>query len=35
MQADEEQPGGEGHTSSDVVQRLCMIHLDPERGAGL
>lgn len=28
MQADKEQASREGHTSSDVVQRLCMIHLE-------
>lgn len=33
VQADKQQSGREGHTSSDVVQRLGMIHLDSERGA--
>lgn len=28
LQAHEEQPSGEGHTSSDVVQRLGMVHLE-------
>lgn len=31
MQADKQQPSREGHTSSDVMQRLSMIHLGPER----
>lgn len=33
VQADKEQPGSEGHAGSDVVQRLSVIHLGPERGA--
>lgn len=33
VQADKQQPGGEGHTSSHVVQRLGMIHLGPGGGA--
>lgn len=33
VQADKQQAGREGHTSSDVMQRLSMIHLGPERGA--
>lgn len=32
VQADKKQPGGKGHASSNVVQRLSMIHLSPERG---
>lgn len=31
VQADKQQPGREGHTSSDVMQRLSMIHLGSER----
>lgn len=32
MQADEEQASREGHSSPNIVQRLGVIHLDPERG---
>lgn len=35
MQADKEQPGGEGHASSNIVQSFGVIHLGPERGSSV